>query len=239
MLYIIGLGLNEKSISLEGLEAIKKCKKVYLEGYTVDFPYDINNLEKVIGKNIIKLERGDVESDKLVKESKKEDVGLLVYGSPLFATTHMTLIADLKKEKVGIKIIYSASIFDAIAETGLQLYKFGKISSMPKWQKNFEPESFLDYVIENKKINAHSIILVDIGLGFSDALEELEKSCENKKINLDNLIVCAGMGTEKAKIYYGKINKLKKKKIIPPYCFIIPEKMHFLEKEILEGFKVD
>ena len=38
MLYLIGLGLNEKSISLEGLEAVKKCKKVYLEGYTVDFP---------------------------------------------------------------------------------------------------------------------------------------------------------------------------------------------------------
>ena len=39
MLYLIGLGLNEKGISLEGLEVIKKCRKVYLEEYTVNFPY--------------------------------------------------------------------------------------------------------------------------------------------------------------------------------------------------------
>ena len=50
MLYLIGLGLNEKGITLEGIDAIKKCKKIYLEGYTVDFPYPITKLEKVIGK---------------------------------------------------------------------------------------------------------------------------------------------------------------------------------------------
>ena len=31
MLHIIGLGLNEKGISIEGNETLKKCKKVYLE----------------------------------------------------------------------------------------------------------------------------------------------------------------------------------------------------------------
>ena len=35
MLYIIGLGLgDEKDITLRGLEAVKKCDKVYLEAYT-------------------------------------------------------------------------------------------------------------------------------------------------------------------------------------------------------------
>ena len=46
MLYIIGLGLNEKSISLEGIEAIEKCEKIYLESYTVEFPYSFEELEK-------------------------------------------------------------------------------------------------------------------------------------------------------------------------------------------------
>ena len=44
MLYIIGLGLNVKGITKEGLDAIKRCKKVYLENYTVDFPYTIHQL---------------------------------------------------------------------------------------------------------------------------------------------------------------------------------------------------
>lgn len=35
MLYIIGLGLgDEKDITLRGLEAVKKCEKVYMEAYT-------------------------------------------------------------------------------------------------------------------------------------------------------------------------------------------------------------
>ena len=48
MLYIIGLGLNIKGISKEGLEAVKRCKKIYLENYTIDFPYSSSELvEKV------------------------------------------------------------------------------------------------------------------------------------------------------------------------------------------------
>ena len=136
MLYIIGIGLNEKGISLEGKEYLKKCKKIYLENYTVDFPYDINLLNKIIGKKIILLDRKDVESNLIVKEAKTNNICLLVYGSPLFATTHTSLIQDCRKAKVKVKVIYAACIFDVISETGLQLYKFGKVSSMPKWDKN-------------------------------------------------------------------------------------------------------
>lgn len=35
MLYVIGLGLSdEKDITVKGLEAVKKCERVYLEAYT-------------------------------------------------------------------------------------------------------------------------------------------------------------------------------------------------------------
>lgn len=35
MLYIIGLGLyDERDITVRGLEAVKKCTRVYLEAYT-------------------------------------------------------------------------------------------------------------------------------------------------------------------------------------------------------------
>ena len=35
MFYIIGLGLcDEKDITLRGLEAVKKCTRIYLEAYT-------------------------------------------------------------------------------------------------------------------------------------------------------------------------------------------------------------
>lgn len=50
MLYLIGLGLNIDGISTYGLETVKKCKTIYLENYTVDFPYNEGALEAVLGK---------------------------------------------------------------------------------------------------------------------------------------------------------------------------------------------
>ncbi len=230
--YLIGLGLNEKGISIEGAEAVKKCKKVYLERYTVDFPYSARDLEKTIGRKIIILERNKVESSLIIKEAKKENIALLVYGSPLFATTHISLILDAEKQKAKTKIIYSASVFDAIAETGLQLYKFGKTASMPKHNADF-----LKYALENKKIRAHSLILADIGLSFKDALLKLEEASKKESAKIDKVIVCSNLGTNKREIFYGKIENLKSKKAKAPFCFIIPAEMHFMEKEALERIR--
>ena len=236
MLYLIGLGLNENGISLEGISALKKCEKIYLENYTVDFPYPLTELEKVTKKKIISLNRDEVESDRIVKEAKKENVALLIYGSPLTATTHITIIGDAKKQKVKYKIIYGASIFDAIAETGLQIYKFGKIASIPKWQKNFTPNSFMEIVKDNKKINSHSLMLIYIGLDLKDALDELEKSAKDFDLKIEKILVCSRLGTDNKKIIYDEIKNLKNKIVKKPYCLIIPGKLHIVEEEVLKGF---
>jgi diphthine synthase len=229
MLYIIGIGLNEKGISLEAEEIVKKADRVYLEDYTVEFPYKLENLK--LGKKVIPINRDEVESNKLIEEAKKQDIVLLVYGSPLTATTHISLIQEAKKQKVKYKVIYSASVFDAVGETGLQLYKFGKITSIP----NFNADSFIEIVKENKKINAHSLILVDIGLGFQEALERLENAVNKNNFKIDKLVVCSMLGTDNSKIYYNDISKLKKLNVKAPFCFIIPGKLHFLEEEFLKS----
>jgi diphthine synthase len=234
MLYIIGLGLNEKGISKEGLLILEKCKKVYLEGYTIDFPYDINELK--LGKKIEVLERKDVESNRLIKEAKSIPIALLVYGCPLFATTHISLVLDAQRQGVKTRIVYSASVFDAIAESGLQLYKFGKISSMPAWRNNYEPDSFLDFVEQNLSIKAHSLILVDIGLHFKKALVQLEMAAQNKRLEFNKIIVCSKLGTEESRIFYATTEILRKKEIEAPFCFIIPSELHFLEQEALGRF---
>ncbi|MEK6913205.1 MAG: diphthine synthase [Nanoarchaeota archaeon] len=236
MLYIIGLGLNEKSISQEGLIAIKKCKKIYFENYTVDFPYSEKEIEKVIKKKLIPAGRDLVESDKLIKEAKKENISLLVYGSPLTATTHITLIQEAKKNKVKCEIIYNSSVFDAIAETGLQIYKFGKITSMAKWTKSFKPTSFMEIVKQNQVIDAHSLILVDIGLEFKEAIKELEISSKEHDIKLEKIIICSRLGTKDSKIFYKTLENIKNLNVKRPYCIIIPSRLHFVEQEVLEKF---
>jgi len=234
MLYIIGLGLNIDGISKYGLDIVKRCKKIYLENYTVDFPYTKGELQDVLEKKIILADREKVESLELIDEAKKLDVALLVYGSPLFATTHITLLQEAKASGVKYKVIYNASVFDALGETGLQLYKFGKITSMPAWKPSFTPDSFMKTIQENMSMKAHSLILVDIGLEFNKALEQLETSAKNHKIKLNKMLVCSKIGTKHKRILYENLEDLKNKKISNPYCIIIPSKLHFVERDVLE-----
>ena len=237
MLYIIGLGLNVDGISTFGMEVVKRCKRVYIENYTVDFPYSVEELAHIIDKKIIPADRELVEGLTLVDEAAKMDVALLVYGSPLTATTHITMIQEAKRLGIRYKIIYNASVLDAVAETGLQLYKFGKVASMPAWKKSYEPDSFMEIVKENMSIKAHSLILIDPGLDFQEALKQLEKSAENHNIKLKSLIVCQALGTKKSKIMYRFIEDLRELSGVQhPYCIILPGKLHFVEKEVLSEF---
>ncbi|MCK5043709.1 diphthine synthase [Candidatus Pacearchaeota archaeon] len=237
MLYLIGLGLEIQGISQKGLNIVKRCKRVYVENYTVDFPYSIGELKDFLDKKIIPAEREFVEGLSIVDEAQKMEVALLVYGNPLIATTHVSLMQEAKRLGIKCKIIHNASILDAVAETGLQIYKFGKITSMPAWdeKKNFVPESFMETVIQNKSINAHSLILIDIGLDFQKALEQLKISMKNHNMNIKQIVVCQRLGTKNQKFFYGPISRFEEfTGVKSPFCIIIPGKLHFVEREILE-----
>jgi diphthine synthase len=235
----MGLGLNERSLTRESFEILSRCKRIYLENYTVDFPYTTYQLEEIVGKKIIEANREKVESLEIVDEAKKMDVALLIYGSPLMATTHISLIQEAKYLGIKCKVLYNASIFDAIGETGLQLYKFGKVTSMPAWKKSFRPTSFMEIIKENFSINAHSLILADIGLEFSDALKQLKEASEEHNFKIKKLIVCQTLGTKNSKIFYRSIKEFEEfTGVRKPYCIIIPsEKLHEVEREFLKLFE--
>jgi diphthine synthase len=225
--YLIGLGLNERGISIHGKSLIRNCKEIYLENYTVYFPYKKKDLEKQLKVKLKDASRELVESEKLIELAKKNDVCLLIYGSPLSATTHISLISECKKLKVKYKIIWAGSVIDAVAESGLSLYKFGKITSLPKWEKSFEPTSFMKIIEDNKKIGAHTLLLIDIGLSFEKAREQLKKSGLDEKV-----IVCSQLGI-KSKFYYGELREINFKKIKKPYCIITLGNLDENEKEFL------
>ena len=79
------------------------------------------------------------------------------------------------------------------------------------------------------------MILCDIGMGFKRAINQLEKASKSKKVKLDKIVVCSRMGTDEGKVFYDTIENLKEKKIRMPFCIIVPEDMHFMEKEALES----
>lgn len=241
MLYLIGLGLwDEKDISLRGMEACKKCDKIYCELYTAAWGGDITKLGKIIGKNIEMVERSDVEerSDKIIDEARTKTIALLVPGDPLTATTHVHLVMECKQKGVEFEVVHSSSIYTAVAKTGLQLYKFGRTATVITQAKGYESEGFYDVLAENQKHGLHTLLLLDRDMGTKEALETL-KSMESKKKKklLKHAVICSAIGSENERLIYGKIAEIIDIELPAPAVVIIPGKLHFMEKEFLETLK--
>ena len=126
----------------------------------------------------------------------------------------------------------------AVSDTGLQLYKFGKTASIPKWQKSFTPNSFYDILEGNQNMGAHTLLLLDIGLEVGEALGYVWKISAERgdRFNDKKWIVCSRLGMKGQKIVVGKIKDLEKQKFEEPCCLILPGRLHFVEEEFLENF---
>lgn len=238
-LYLIGTGMNKNSITADALKILKSCNKIYLENYTVNFPYPVEELEKSLKIKITKLNREQVENESIIQEAKTQNIALLIYGDALSATTHMQLILECKKQKIPYRIFHNASILTTIAGTGLSLYKFGKTASMPNWAEHTnKPTSFMNYIKENQSINAHILILTDIGLKIKNSITQLQESSKKTNTKLPKKIIAiSSAGTQNQKIFYDTPDNLKNKNIPMPFCLIIPTELHFIEEEALEELK--
>ncbi len=245
MLALVGLGLwDEKDISLKGFEEIKKADLVYIELYTNIWHGSIENLEKTTGKKIIVLGRRDVEEsfNEILEKSKKENVCLLVAGDPLAATTHADLVLQARKAGIEIRIVHASSIFTAIAECGLQLYKFGKTATIPLPGKTggVMPQSVYDTIKGNLSLGLHTLLLLDIdvennnNLSVKEALQILGKLDKDKILNDKKIIVMSKLGSDKQETAYGKTVELVKTSFELPAVIIIPGKLHFTEGEFIE-----
>ncbi|KAJ9118701.1 hypothetical protein QFC22_003921 [Naganishia vaughanmartiniae] len=165
MLYVIGLGLSdEKDITVKGLEAVRRCERIYLEAYTSILMVPKERLEEFYGKPVITATRETVEleSDDILQDADKVDVAFLVVGDPLGATTHTDLILRAHAKGIKTETIHNASIMTALGSTGLQLYNFGQSISIPFYTDSWKPGSWYDRLEENLKFGMHTLVLLDI-----------------------------------------------------------------------------
>lgn len=242
MFYLIGLGIwDEKDISLKGMEACRKADEVYAELYTAAWGGSLESLGEITGKKIIPLERKGVEeeSEKLVKKAKRRDVVLLVPGDPLVATTHLHLISEARERKVKVEVIHSSSVLTAVGRTGLQLYKFGRVVTVPEPKKGYAPDSFYAEVEKNHKLGLHSLLLLDRNLDTSKAIEillKIEKGKRKRVVRRGEILLCSRLGSGNERIIYGKAEKISERALPPPAVIIVPGKLHFSEEEFLKKF---
>ncbi len=247
VLYMIGIGLNdEEDITVKGLELVRKADFVYLESYTSKLDCSVKDLGKLYKKSVLLADRDLVEkkSDEILDKAKNKKVAFLVVGDVFSATTHLDLMLRAKEKKIKVEIVNNASILTAVGITGLELYKFGKTTSMPYFEKSFKAEAPYDVIKENKKLGLHTLILLDIKadekrfMTVNEALKQLLEIESKRKGNVltqnTKVIGCARLGA-KQKIRYDAVKKIVKVSFGKPlHCLIVPGKLHFIEEEALK-----
>ena len=248
-LTFIGLGLyDEKDISLKGLEAARNCDKIFCEFYTSKLGgTDIKKLEKIFNKKIIILSREDVEKGyQILKCATMERVALLVAGDPMTATTHVDLRLRAIDKGIETKLIHGSSIFTAVAGLlGLQIYKFGRTTTLAFPERNYFPTSPYDVIKENKSHGLHTLVLLDIQQDkelYMDANKAVSLLLDIENIRNENIItketvicVVGRAGSPKPVVISNTIEELKKRNFGHPlHSLVIPGQLHFIEIDALE-----
>ncbi|MDR2874222.1 MAG: diphthine synthase [Methanobrevibacter sp.] len=252
MLYFIGLGLSDYTdISLKGLEVLKNLDFIYAEFFTSKlFGDNIKSIEELINNQIITLKREELEEENiLLSKAKDYNVGLLTGGDPLIATTHINFLVDAKKRGIKTEIIHGSSILSAgTGISGLQPYKFGKVTSIPFPDKNFFPHSPYLTIEENLRNNLHTLVLLDIqsdkdrfmtvNQGLKYLLNVRDSLIEERTdllITEKTLAIgIARVGSKDSKIKAGSIDELIDFNFGNPlHCIAIPSKLHIIESEYL------
>ncbi|NOZ81770.1 MAG: diphthine synthase [Candidatus Micrarchaeota archaeon] len=227
MLYLVGGGLKETDLSLEAVEILKSTE-CYCETYTSYYP--VERVERILGKKIKRLERSDLE-EKLpdfLRKAKNADVSLLVPGDPLVATTHINILIEARKMGLPVKVVHGVSVFSAIGEAGLQIYKYGKTASIPF---SGHLENVRETVRENKERGLHTLLLLDKQERLMTVSEAVKLLIEANVIQESEKIIAVSVS---GRIVYRKARELLKFDFPVPASLVIPGKLHFIEKEFLE-----
>ncbi|MDP3066836.1 MAG: diphthine synthase [Methanobacteriaceae archaeon] len=248
MLYLVGLGLyDERDISVKGLEALKRADVVYAEFYTARlFGGDLQFLEELTGADIKVIQREEVEEENLpLQDAKTSKVAFLTAGDPLVATTHTDLLIEARKLGIDVRVIHSSSIISAAPGlAGLQAYKFGKVTTIPRPEENYFPHSPYHVITNNLEMSLHTLALLDIQthrdyyMTANQGLEYLLRVAqerEDQMLSGDSLaVVVARAGSSEPLVRADRMKKLIKEDFGGPlHCLIIPGKLHFLEAEAL------
>ncbi len=249
-LYLIGIGLNdEKDITVKGLEAIRGCDAVYLESYTSIMACDVRKLEQFYGKKITVADRKMVEQgDEILLKASKGNVALLVIGDPWGATTHIDIMLRCRAKNIPFKVVNNASIITAVGITGLQIYKFGKTTSIPYPDKNFRPETSYEIINQNRLLGLHTLLLLDIRPDLGkfmtvaeaiDILLDIESRKKQGTFTTETFCVgCARIGSDSFVIKAAAARDLRAFDFgKQPHCLIVPGELHFVEDDALKQWK--
>ncbi|MFB6143672.1 MAG: diphthine synthase [Candidatus Nanohaloarchaea archaeon] len=232
MLRIIGLGLDSGELTRKAEKALKDAEKVYAEFYTNTETVDLEELEQRLDLSIEKLERSQVERDDLILESSAErDTAFLVSGDPLTATTHYDIKHRAEHQGIETEVHHAPSIITSVNETGLNIYRFGRIVTLPA---DGRPESLIEHVEANDSIGLHTLVLLDINYSADAAAAKLlEMGVDNREA-----VVVERANSEDMKVTVSDLGEVAGSDLgEPPHSIVLTGEKSHMEEEFLEGHR--
>jgi diphthine methyl ester synthase len=268
-LYLVGLGLgDERDITLRGLDVVRAASAVYLEAYTSVLAAPVVDLEALYGVPVTVADREMVEEHAdgiLAAAARPGGAAFLVVGDPFGATTHSDLWLRARELKLPITSVHNASVMNAVAACGLQLYRFGEAISLCFWTDTWTPDSYYAKIVANRRAGLHTLCLLDIKVREPSA----ESLARGKKVYeparfmtiaqaVEQLLVCeqrmgggvckpdslavgiARLGQPDQVFAAGSLAELQDFDFGKPlHSLVIPaETLHFHEQEVLNCFRI-
>jgi diphthine synthase len=187
MLTFVGLGLwDERSVTVEGQEAIRAADRVFAEFYTSRLTgADLADLEAYHGVDVEVRDRAGVEEDPepILTAAANGDAAFLTAGDTMISTTHVDLRLRAHERGVETRVVHAPTASSAAAGlTGLQNYRFGKATTLPfAYAHGGEgvPDSVCATLADNRERGLHTLVYLDIKVGAHPAGERAGPSAED------------------------------------------------------------
>lgn len=254
-LYFVGLGLSMNYLSIEAINTLRKCRRIYVDSYTSIVPgFTVGELKKLVGSHvdIVLAKRKDLEgasTRRIIEEARLQDIAILVPGDPFIATTHDAIRLEALEKGVEVRVVHGVSVYSvAPSATGLQAYKFGKTVTLV-YPGEVKPYTTIEVVRKNLEQGLHTLVLLDLkieenkAMTINEAVDIMigleEEYCREhgcKPMLANTLAVgCAQLGTENQFIKADYLYRLKRYKYPdPPHLIIIVGRTHPIELDLLK-----
>ncbi|MCU4925726.1 diphthine synthase [Halobacteria archaeon AArc-dxtr1] len=250
MLTFIGLGLyDERSITVEGRDALRAADRAYAEFYTSKLlGATVEELEAAHDVEIEVRDRAGVEQDpeSILAAAESEDVAFLTAGDTMISTTHVDLRLRADNRGIETRVIHGVTAQTAASGlTGLQNYRFGKATTLPfpyAHGADGLPASVTNVIDGNREEGLHTLVYLDIKVGHERAEEDEYMTADVGAELLaeeypDRVgVVVARAGSPDPLVAAGTMSELADREFGDPlHLLVVPGECHLLEADALES----
>ncbi|MDS0475631.1 diphthine synthase [Natrinema sp. 1APR25-10V2] len=260
MLTFIGLGLyDERSITVEGRDALRAADRVYAEFYTSRLiGTTIEDLESAHDIDIDVRDRAGVEQhpEDMLEAAASEDVAFLTAGDTMISTTHVDLRLRAHDRGIETRVIHGVTAQTATSSlTGLQNYRFGKATTLPfpyAHGADGLPASVTETIDANRADGLHTVVYLDIKVGQGPTSSQNAERSDDKAEREEYMtadagaellaeaypdlvgVVVARAGSPDPLVEAGTMSELAEREFGDPlHLLVVPGECHLLEADAL------